>query len=359
MLKNFYAFMLILAVSAVAVFAQGGTTSGINGRVLDTDGNPLAGATVKIVHSETATVAGAITNKNGKFNIVGLRPGGPYNVTVTMVGYEPAEKLEFNIALNQNLNMNFTLIQAGVTTKEIQVVADKNEIISSEHTGASQRITETEITNLPTVARSLHDYSRLSPLIVSSTSDGSNVGGRNSKYNNIQVDGAIMSDAFGLSSAGTPGGQAGAEPISLDAIQEFQVSVSPFDVRQGGFTGGLINAITRGGSNYYHGSVYGYGRNESLVGKSPIESSVIVYGANGLIDSSKSYQKENGTYKKDKAGNLIPNKKRTDYPEYKDMTFGARIGGPILKDKLFFFANGEYKSRTEHKKQACLAKKAL
>ena len=211
------------------------------------------------------------------------------------------------------------------------VFADKNDIITSSRTGASQRVTQTEIESSPTIARSIHDYTRLSPLIISSTSDGSNVGGRNSRYNNIQVDGAILGDAFGLSSSGTPGGQAGAEAISLDAIQEFQVSIAPFDVRQGGFTGGLINAISRSGSNRFDGSVFLYGRNQNFVGDSPLE-----------------YQKVNVV--KDQSGNIIrrdTSKSRNAYPDFNELQIGGRLGGPIIKDKLFFFASGEYKDRND------------
>ena len=314
MLKKFslilVAFLAILNLS----YSQGVTTASISGKVTDANGKPLTGTTIKVVHLPTGTTAGAVTNAAGRFNIVGLRVGGPYTVTISMVGYETQVKEDITLGINQNLNMDIRLNEKGVQTGIVNVVADRNEIISSNRTGASQAITESEIKSLPTIARSIHDYSRLSPHIISSTSEGSNVGGRNSKYNNIQVDGAIMSDPFGLSSAGTPGGQAGTEPISLDAIQEFQVAVAPFDVRLGGFTGGLINAITRSGSNYYRGSAYFYGRNEKMVGNAVLKN---------------------------------PDGSRSPYPEYTDYQLGGRLGGPILQDKLFFFVNGEIRQRAE------------
>lgn len=327
MFKRLFSAIIAMVLISGFAYAQGVTTASISGTVYDSEGLPVVSAKIKVVHEPTGTVSGAISSKKGKYNIVGLRVGGPYIVSVNMTGYDPYQTMIPNLALNQNYNLDINLSQKGYKTDEIQVVGKKNEIISSERTGASQLVNEVDIKNLPTIARSIHDYSRLSPLIVSSTSDGSNVGGRNSKYNNIQVDGAGMSDAFGLSSAGTPGGQAGAEPLSLDVIQEFQVAISPFDVRQGGFTGGLINAITRSGSNYYKGSVYFFGRNQDLVGKSPIESNVINYGTDGKPKDTV--------------------KKRLAYPDYKDFTIGGRLGGPIVNNKLFFFANGEYKSRTE------------
>jgi hypothetical protein len=149
------------------------------------------------VHQPTGTTSGAVTNNAGRFNIIGLRVGGPYTVTISMVGYESQVKENITLGIDQNFSMNIRLVEKGVKTGTVDVVADKNEIISSNRTGASQSVTESEIKSLPTIARSIHDYSRLSPHIISSTSEGSNVGGRNSKYNNIQVDGAIMSDAFG------------------------------------------------------------------------------------------------------------------------------------------------------------------
>lgn len=311
-LKYFLIIALFLISSGMELFSQSVTTAAINGEITDNEGKPLIGATVKATHVPSGTVAGAFTNKAGRFNILGLRPGGPYEIMVTMIGYEPYKASDITLSIGQNLTLNLKLVEKGVKTKEIEVVADRNDIISSDRTGASQYISEEDIKSLPTISRSIHDYSRLSPLIVSSTSDGSNVGGRNSRYNNIQVDGAIMSDAFGLSSSGTPGGGTDTEPISLDAIDEFQVSISPFDVRQGGFTGGLINAITRSGTNYYKGSIYTYGRNQALVGT--------------LVDTAGI---------------------RQFYPDYYDYTIGGRVGGPIMTNEMFFFANAEIRQRIQ------------
>lgn len=296
------------------VFAQGVTTSSINGLVTDPEGKPLVGATIKAIHLPSSTVTGGITNSKGKFFIPGLRPGGPYNVSATYVGYRTKVIENISLTLGQEFEIRFVLQPKDVQTREIQVFSDKNDIITSNRTGASQTITEVEISSLPTIARSIHDYSRLSPLVISSTSEGSNIGSRNSKYNNIQVDGAILNDAFGLPTSGTPGGQASAEPISLDAIEEFQVSIAPFDVKQGMFTGGLINSITRSGTNKFSGSVYYYGRNQDLVGNSPIPD------ANGI---------------------------RQPYPDFSDYFIGGRIGGPIIQNKLFFFVNAETKSRKD------------
>lgn len=314
MIKFLTLSILSFVFSALLLFSQGVTTSSIVGRVYDPEGNPLVGATIKATHTPSGTVTGGVSNPKGKFTIPGLRPGGPYIVTATYIGYKPETIENVALSLGQEFEIRFVLQPKDIQTREINVVSDRNDIISSNRTGASQTITEVEISSLPTIARSIHDYSRLSPLVISSTSTGSNVGARNSKYNNIQVDGAILNDAFGLPSSGTPGGQSGTEPISLDAIEEFQVSIAPFDVRQGMFTGGLINAITRSGTNKFKGSIYFYGRNQDFIGKSPIPD------GNGV---------------------------RQPYPDFSDFFIGGRIGGPIIENKLFFFVNAETKNRKD------------
>ncbi|MCX7909689.1 MAG: carboxypeptidase regulatory-like domain-containing protein [Ignavibacteria bacterium] len=305
---------LILFLFPFLAFSQGITTSSIVGTVKDVDGKPLAGATVKAIHLPSGTITGTVVNPRGNFSIPGLRPGGPYKVEITMVGFRPESKEDIFLTVGQEFTVRFILQPRDIQTREIQVVSDRNDIISSNRTGASQTVTEVEISTLPTIARSIHDYSRLSPLVISSTSEGSNVASRNSKYNNIQVDGAALGDAFGLPTSGTPGGQAGTEPISLDAIEEFQVSIAPFDVRQGMFTGGLINAITRSGTNNLRGSIYFYGRNQELVGKSPTPDA---------------------------------NNVRQPYPDFSDYFIGGRIGGPIIENKLFYFVNVETKNRKD------------
>lgn len=313
MTKNFTYIFFILSVLFLLPFtanSQGLTTAGLSGTIKDTKGEILVGANVKVIHEPSGSIMGGRSNKSGRFNVVGLRVGGPFTVEVSMVGYEKHIINDINLGVGQNLSIDVKLSQTSIRTESIEVIASKGDIISKEKTGATQTVGEEEINNLPTIARSIHDYSRLSPHVISSTSDGSNVGGRNSKFNTIQVDGAVMSDAFGLSASGTPGGQAESQPISLDAIQEFQVSVSPFDVREGGFTGGAINAITRSGSNYIRGGLYFFGRNGALVGSSPDVN-------------------------------------RRPYDDFGETVIGGRVGGPLVRNKLFYFANVEYKLRSD------------
>lgn len=289
------------------MIAQGVTTSAMNGMVYDGKGEALPGANIIAVHVPSGTQYGTTSRVDGKYNLNGLRPGGPYTVTVSFVGYKPQQTEVPSLQLGQNLNLDFTLREEAVELGAITVVGDKNSIISGSRTGSSQNVSEKQISELPTIGRSFQTFAKLSPMF-----SGQNLqaAGRSNRYNNIQIDGTQYNDLFGLGSSGTPGGQAGTNPITLDAIQEFQVVIAPYDVRLGGFTSGGINAITRSGSNELHGSVYGYGRNQELVGK--------YY--NNL--------------------NLAVNK----FDEYQT---GLRIGGPIIKDKIFFFLNGEITGRNQ------------
>lgn len=298
-------FMLIFSslLLSVAAFGQGLTTSALNGLVSSNTGEELIGATVIATHTPSGTVYGTTTRIDGHYNLNNLRPGGPYTIRVTYIGYRTEEKSGINLQLSQNLKLNFMMSIQDIMTDEILVTGEKNSIISSARTGASTNVSEKQLKALPSVSRSIQDFTKLTPQI-----SGGNVAGRNSKYNNIQVDGAVLNDVFGLPANGTPGGQAGTQPISLDAIQEFQVAISPYDIRQGGFTGGTVNAITRSGSNKFEGSLFEYFRNESFVGNGP--------------DDEK-------------------------YPEFNEHQMGFRLGGPIFQDKLFFFVNGEYTTRSQ------------
>ncbi len=294
----------------MAAFSQANTTASISGFVKDTEGQALEKATIKVEHLPSGTKNATSAGSTGKFNILGLKVGGPYRIVVTMVGYESKSIEDVFLSINQTFTANFHLRSQDVMADPIIVEGMKNDIISSDKTGATYKISNVDIDNLPTIARSIHDYSRLSPLIVSSSSNGSNVAGRNMRYNNITIDGAVINDAFGLaSSGGTFGGTAGTQPISLDAIEQFQVSVSPFDIKEGGFTGGLINAISKSGNNTFNGSVYYFGRNKNFVGKNPVTNAV--------------------------------------YPDFNEAQIGARVGGPIIKNKLFYFANFEMGTRND------------
>lgn len=304
-------FFMLLFVSLMLftgnVNAQGVTTAAMNGVVVDQKGDPLPGANILAVHTPSGTQYGTTSRVDGKYNLNGLRTGGPYTITVSYVGYKPQSIDGINLLLGQNLRQDYTLIEEAVELSSVTIVGEKSNILNSGKTGAVTSVTTEQIQSLPTVNRSFQDFSKLSPLFSGSSLSA---GGRNFKLNNIQIDGTQYNDLFGLGSTGTPGGQANANPISLDAIEEFQVVIAPYDVRLGGFTGGGVNAITRSGDNKLSGSIYGYGRNQDLVGKSP--------------DVLK-----------------------TKLSEFSEYQAGLRLGGPIMKDKLFFFVNAEMTKRKE------------
>ncbi len=286
-------------------FAQTATTASISGTITDQNGNPLPGATVIAVHKPSGTQYGTTTRLDGKYNFNALRVGGPYEVTISYVGYTKQTHTIDKLSLGQSFSLDVKLAETTIELSGVTVTADRNAIISESRTGSSQNVSTKQIEEVPTISRSFQNFAKLSPMF---SGLNSSAAGRSNRYNNIQIDGTQYNDLFGLGSSGTPGGQAGTNPISLDAIQEFQVVIAPFDVRLSGFTGGGINAITRSGTNQYHGSVFGYGRNQSLVGKK-------YEGMDQPVD------------------------------EFKEWQYGFRLGGPISKDKVFFFVNGEITGR--------------
>jgi len=288
-------------VAIVGAFAQGVTTSSISGFVTDKVGTILPGANIVAVHEPTGTKYGTTSRVDGNFNIPNMRAGGPYSITVTFVGYIE-EKLEnIQLALGQNLNLRFEISEEATQLGEIVVSATKDRLFDADKTGASTNIRSSQLQRMPTLNRSLLDFTRLTP-----QSNGGNFGGRDNRFNNLTIDGAVNNDVFGL--APTPGGQTNTQPISLDAVQEIQVNLAPYDIRQGSFTGAGVNAITRSGTNDLQGSAYYLVRNEKLAGS--------------------------------KVGDL-----EVSNEEFTQTTIGARVGGAIIKNKLFYFANIEQEKR--------------
>ncbi|EDM36137.1 hypothetical protein PBAL39_19679 [Pedobacter sp. BAL39] len=273
------------------------TTSSMTGSVRDAKG-PLPGASVKATQISTGTTYTAGTNAEGRFNIANMRVGGTYKVVVTFVGFQPQEFDNITLKLGEPFSLNIVLKDEGVTLEQVQVVGTRDAIFNSKKNGASTSISKEQLETLPTLNRSLSDFYRVTP-----QANGNSFGGANQRFNSITIDGAVNNDVFAASSSAiTPGSGANTQPISLDAIQEIQVVLAPYDVTYGNFTGAGVNAITRSGTNRVEGSIYGFGRNQSTVGKTP----------NGL--------------------------KSADFTDYQ---YGFRVGGPIVKDKLFFFVNGE------------------
>ena len=297
--KCFTAFVLFFLFHAVS-FAQE-TTSEIAGVVTDGSGSPVIGATVIATHVPSATKYSTTSRKDGRFNLPNLRVGGPYQIVVTNVGYKEEKQDNITLLLGQDFNADFTLTTEAKELSTVVINSSQNKVFNSSHTGSQEVISRTQIERLPTINRSLQDFTRLSPSAVS-TGLGNSFGGRNNLYNNVTVDGANFNNAFGLSS--TLGGQTASQPISLDAIEQIQVNISPYDVREGGFSGAGINSVTRSGTNEFKGTIYTYLRGAGLQG----------YNVRT---------------------NVIPK------PTFTYNLRGAAVGGPIIKDKLFFFISGE------------------
>jgi hypothetical protein len=306
--------MAIAAVCFVAWatqpgYAQNVTTGSLTGVVKDVQGGVLPGATVTAVHGPTGTSYEAVTEGDGTFSVLNVRVGGPYTVTVNLQGFKAFTQMGVIAKLGEATNIPVQL-QLDTLTETVEVRGDAGSaIFTPSRAGAAANIAPEAIEELPTINRSIADFARTSPYF-NATSSGAetflNVAGRNNRYNSMQIDGAVNNDVFGLSATGAPGGQTGAQPVSLDAIQEIQLVVSPYDVRQGGFSGGGINAITKSGANSLSGTAYYFGRNQKLVGTIP---SVI----NKDLD--------------------------TKVGPFKDQQYGFSIGGPIVQNKAFYFGN--------------------
>lgn len=295
---------LIVSVVMVCSLSAQTTTSSMNGKVTDEKGEALVGATVIAVHTPSGTQYGAITNADGRYNLQGMRTGGPYSLTVSYVGYQSVEMTGITLNLGEPRTFDVQLKE----TQELDavvVVSTANSRFNANKTGAASNFTRGVIENLPSIDRSISDIARLSPLASStkSSTGGISFAGTNNRYNSFQIDGAVSNDVFGLTASGTNGGQTGTNPISMETIEEVQVVIAPYDVRQSGFTGGGINAVTKSGNNAFRGSAYTYYKDNNLVGK----------GAKG-----------------------------EKYAEQTTQTYGVTLGGPIVKDKLFFFVSGEY-----------------
>lgn len=291
-----FLFMLLVGFTT-AMMAQI-TTSGMSGKVT-ADGEDVIGATIEVVHVPSGTKYQAVTNAKGMYAINGMRPGGPYRVNVSYIGYQSKSFDNVSLQLGQTYNLNVGLIEDAQQLGEV-VVSAKATKFTTEKTGASTNIDNQMLQNMPSVSHSITDYTRLSPY----GGNGMSFAGADGRTANFTVDGADFNNNFGLSS-NLPGG---GSPISIDAIEEMQVVISPFDVRQTNFVGGGLNAITKSGTNTFRGTAYVYHQNEQMRGDA--------------VDG----EQISGAREKDRT-----------------TTWGMTLGGPIIKNKLFFFVNGEMK----------------
>lgn len=301
--------MLLVVFGAFSAQAQV-TTSNIRGTILDDQGEPLLGANIVAVHTPTGTNYGAISNEEGRYNLLNLRVGGPYEVTISYVGYRTETRNGVYLSLGKTYNLNVNMTLDSQQLEEVVLVSDQSGTFGKDRTGSETNVGRRELTRLPTISRSASDFTRLEPSASSPSGDGGlSFGGRNDQYNNFSLDGSFFANPFGLD-APTPGGQTSSQPISLDAIDQIQVSLAPYDVTQSGFTGATVNAVTKSGTNEFYATVYGFFRNDDLTG--------------GKINGEDVF----------KTG-------------LEQKQYGISVGGPIVKNKLFFFANFEKDDLTE------------
>ena len=287
--------LLTLSLSAVAQV----TTSGING-IVTANNEEVIGATVSAKHVPSGAIYRAVTNVNGRYTITGMRSGGPYEVEVSYIGYQTKKFTEIQLALGQNTVIDVTLSEGSEMLQEVEIVAAARNTMRSDRSGAVTNLNGAQMAAVPTIGRSMTDIMKMTPQ--SSSASGMAIGGGNYRQSSVTVDGAAFNNAFGLGSSPLPGG---GTPISLDALDQMTISITPYDVRQSGFTGGGVNAVTKSGTNEFKGSAYTYLTSTSLKGN--------------------------------RVGNTV-----FSVDDGHTNTYGATFGGPIIKDKLFFFVNGEY-----------------
>ncbi len=296
----------ILIFSFSNLWAQGVTTGSINGIITDADGDPLPGANIIAVHVPSGAQYGAASRESGAYNLPNLKVGGPYKITVSYVGFDPQIKENVYVNLGQKLRVDFEMHGKSVEIGQVTVTAEQSEVMNSNRTGAATYVNPKQVQELPSIKRSTRDLTRLDP-----RSDGNfSFGGKNWLFNSISLDGSYFNNPFGLDDP-APGGQANAEPVPYDAVEQVQISVAPYDVREGGFTGAGINTVTKSGTNLPKASLYSFMRNESMIGNKVSGSKVI---ANPTLSYNQS---------------------------------GFSASGPILKNKLFFFINGEIERRED------------
>ena len=310
-MNRWYRSAAVFAVLAGApafgrLAAQGVTTAAVAGRFIDEGGSPVPQASVSLINTSTGQSYATRSADDGRFAFENVQVGGPYTIDVRAIGFEPLHFEGLLLRLGQRFVFDRPLRRSAVQLSGVSVEARANPLLSVARTGAQTFVGESLITRLPTLGRNFTDFINAVPQVVTAEVPGASVGGQNNRFNNIQIDGGVNNDVFGLAASGTPGGQANAHPISVEAIKEYQVLIAPFDVRQGSFAGGLVNAVTKSGTNQLHGSAWGYFQGQALVGPN--------LGGHSA-----------GVFHQDQ--------------------YGFNIGGPIVRDKALFFGSVDIQAR--------------
>lgn len=301
-LSGLLAVMLAFTAPAGAS-AQGVTTGAIAGTVTNDQHQPVHAAQVRVVNSLTGFSSQVTTQADGRFTVPGLEVGSNYTVTVRRLGFRPMTRENVTVVLSQVTRVDFQLLTEATRLEAVTVVANQDPVMSSSHQGVTVTISDSALRRLPTLNGNFTDFVVLTPQ-VTTVGGGLSGGGANNRFNNIQIDGSTEADLFGLGSTGQPGGQANGKAIGLGAVKEYQVLLSPYDVRQGNFSGLLVNAVTKSGTNQLHGSFYSVTRNQSFTRTQPYIT------------------------------------------KYNQTQGGFNIGGPIIKDKALFFLDAEWQART-------------
>ena len=284
--------------------AQSASTGGLRGRVLDQDSVPVEGALVTLVHTRTGAASTALSVADGRYTLRGQRPGGPYTVTVTRIGFRELNREGIELLLGRFVDLNITLVSEAIEVAPLVVEVEPDPVFNPGRIGISTLVTAEVLRELPTLTRNFLDFAALSPLVRTSE-EGISVAGANYRFNSLNIDGALNQDVFGLSTNNIAGGRAGARVIPLEAVEQFRVEVAPFDIRQSGFTGGALNAVTRSGTNEFETSAFGFYRNDALAGELVIDDVSTV-------------------------------------PDLATARAGFTAGGPIRRDRAHFFVAGEW-----------------
>ncbi len=300
------AMMMLFAVLSYSQV----TTSSMSGVVKDAKGEALVGATVIAVHTPSGTQYGTASNADGRFSILNMRIGGPYKISVSYLGFKTYEGENAFLKLGESSKFNMTLVEEATAIDQVEVVYRKNALINNSKTGSSTNVSNATLNALPTLNRSLEDFTRLNPNVRGGGGQNAlSFAGMDNRFNNLTIDGSVFNNSFGLQAL--PGSQTNSTPISLDAVEQIQINLAPYDVKQGGFAGAGINAVTRSGTNEFSGSAFFNNRNNNLIGKKD-------FFGNTTAASTTAFGVNQG---------------------------GFRLGGPIIKNKLFFFINAELENR--------------
>jgi len=301
------ATIALLVFPARGVTAQGVTSAAVAGRITDESGAPVPAAQLTLINGSTGQRYAARSRDDGRYSFENVDVGGPYTLGARALGFEPKTGTPFNLQLGQRFVFDFTLKRSAVQLEAVTIETQSNPLLSSARTGAQSLISDSALRRLPTLNRAFNDFVNTAPQIVKTPGGGTSFTGQNDRFNNIQIDGTVNNDLFALGASNQiPGGGVNARPLSIEAVKEYQVLTAPFDVRQGGFVGGLINAVTKSGTNLFHGSVFGYMQNENLVGS-------------------------------DTNGVSVP------VADYQQQQYGFSLGGPIVRDRLHFFVTGDFR----------------